>query len=143
MIHPEAAVLSETLPPHHPDRADMAQEAARKPKLSMKVLQQHIRDLQEENRALAQRLLLLESRIVEEQLAKSEAAAAVESPPGSNGALGIHPESESGSRNSIHNDSNDTVSDAPQPILIPRSVRHPARKKTPFFVLLLGLFRFR
>lgn len=110
-------------PDYHKEEAEVKpqepQKPPKQPKLSMKVLNEMIRELQQDNRALIERIAQLERQLGESYLFYHEAAA-------THDAYAPSPIVDA------------TVEDAeaeewktavPQPILTPRSIRHPTQKK--------------
>jgi hypothetical protein len=153
--HHVSAADKPMLLPQPSDRSKGVQEEPQKPRLTMKVLYELIQQLQEENRSLSYRLDVLESRLAEEHLSREKVAATAEIPVPSDECIetsssieateaslqpdyGVHA-ALAGITEIVHVP-NTPVTISPiknnnrmgvtEPILVPRSERHPARKKT-------------
>lgn len=100
-----------------PDYANEQVDPPKQPKLTMKFLHELIKQMQQENRALAERVQQLEQQLEEYQRAMNEAAATEQMPD----AL---PETDI------------RASDVLTSILIPRSKRHAPPKKRSLWALL-------
>ncbi|TMV49990.1 hypothetical protein FE783_10480 [Paenibacillus mesophilus] len=153
--HIESAVDKSMLLPQPSDHSKEVQEVPHKPKLTMKYLYELIQELQQENRSLAFRLEVLESRLAEDHLSRERIAATAELPvaDGEGGGTSSSIEATAASPQPANVDhaqlagiteivhvpnppvnispiQNSNVTGVTEPILIPRSERHPARKKT-------------
>lgn len=153
--HNESAVDKPMLLPQPSVRSKGVQEEPQKPKLTMKFLYELIQQLQEENRSLAYRLEVLESRMSEEHSSRERIAATAEMPvpagecgetSASIEATAATPQPDyevhaalAGITEIVHVPTTpvnispikyNNLTGGTEPILIPRSERHPARKKT-------------
>ncbi|MDR6550034.1 hypothetical protein [Paenibacillus qinlingensis] len=99
-----------------------ANELQKKPKLTMKLLYELIKKLKEENMILTDRLTEYEHKIDLLLDSKSEVAASL--------ALPLLEE-----RGTAIEISSQPISVPPSSYLVPRSIRHPEKKKTPMWFL--------
>jgi small-conductance mechanosensitive channel len=105
-----------------------AQEPQKIPKLTMKILYELIKELQQQNTELSQRIHEVERQLDEFLKMQESVAAAVELPEAV--------ENKAAAENLIS-----PALSSPPAILISRSVRHPAPKKRSFWSLWAFLFR--
>lgn len=122
------ATADETMLPQTSNHSEGVQEAPRKPKLSMKMLQEQIHELEIENHLLFQRLEQLEQLLAQKATGSNEAAASLESPAPDKPAekCAVSPLT----RTSTSNNDYALALVLSQPVLIPRSERHPVPKRT-------------
>lgn len=125
------AAAAQPLSPQLSDRPEGVQETPRKVKLSLKILQEQILELENETHMLLKRLEQLEQRLPPLPSSQDEAAASLESPAPEwttvmpSGAAIPAPAERTGASGNEY-----ALTIVPQAMLLPRSARHPAPKRT-------------
>jgi hypothetical protein len=117
--HDGVITVEEPMLPPPSDHQERIQEEATKPRLTLKLLNGLICNLQNENRMLADRLVELETRLAEHRFLPNEVAATADMPmPDITGKARLGWEE-----------------DQSQPIRIPRSELYPAHKESFWSIL--------